>query len=140
MFWLRNKKIIFCHELLTNSSQKHICIQTLYGLRYTARFFCMLGNISCFCCPLLTFQNKLFLKLLSVWIQIRTLGPNCLQIISAETKVATSKERVKYKIKKVVRIAKVIGLDKQKNQHTIVNNFLPIIFSICLGFSKEPSH
>ena len=41
---------------------------------------CMLGNFSCFCCRLLTFQNKLFQKILSgtlseyqtVWIQIRT--------------------------------------------------------------------
>ena len=32
------------------------------------------------------------------------------------------------------------GLDIKKNvQPTIVNIFLPIIFSICLGCSKEPS-
>ena len=32
------------------------------------------------------------------------------------------------------------GLDEQKNQCQIVNIFLPIIFSICFGCSKEPSH
>ena len=33
------------------------------------------------------------------------------------------------------------GVDKQKkNQRKIVNVFLPIIFSICFGYSKEPSH
>ena len=31
------------------------------------------------------------------------------------------------------------GSDK-KNQRKKVNNFLPIIFSICFGCSKEPSH
>ena len=42
--------------------------------------FCMLGNFSCFCCRLLTFQNVLFSKtsfrntinVQTVWIQIRT--------------------------------------------------------------------
>ena len=34
----------------------------------------------------------------------------------------------------------IIGLDKQKFQHTIVNMFLPINFEICFGCSKEPSH
>ena len=33
-----------------------------------------------------------------------------------------------------------IGLDKQKFQRKIINIFLPIIFSMCFGFSKEPSH
>ena len=28
----------------------------------------------------------------------------------------------------------------KKIQHKIVNIFLPIIFSICFGCSKEPSH
>ena len=32
------------------------------------------------------------------------------------------------------------GLDKQKNSRKIVNIFLPIIFSVCFGWSKEPSH
>ena len=32
------------------------------------------------------------------------------------------------------------GLDKQKFQRKIVNIFLTIIFSICSGCSKEPSH
>ena len=32
------------------------------------------------------------------------------------------------------------GLDKQNFQRKIVNIFLPIIFSICFGCSKEPSH
>ena len=31
------------------------------------------------------------------------------------------------------------GLDKQNCQHKIVNIFLHIIFSICFGYSKEPS-
>ena len=34
----------------------------------------------------------------------------------------------------------IISLDKQKNQRKIVNNFLPIIYSICFGCSKYPSH
>ena len=33
-----------------------------------------------------------------------------------------------------------IGLDKPKIQRKIVNIFLSIIFSICFGCSKEPSH
>ena len=33
-----------------------------------------------------------------------------------------------------------IGLDNQNFQRKIVNIFLPIIFSICFGCSKEPSH
>ena len=33
-----------------------------------------------------------------------------------------------------------LGLDKQKKQGKIVNIFLPIIFSICFGCSKEPSN
>ena len=33
-----------------------------------------------------------------------------------------------------------IGLDKQFFQCKIVNMFLPIIFSICFGCSKAPSH
>ena len=32
------------------------------------------------------------------------------------------------------------GLDKQKFAATIVNIFLPIIFNICFGCSKELSH
>ena len=32
------------------------------------------------------------------------------------------------------------GLDKQKFLRKIMNIFLPIIFSICFGCSKEPSH
>ena len=33
------------------------------------------------------------------------------------------------------------GLDKQKTfERKIVNIFLPIIFNICFGCSKEPSH
>ena len=32
------------------------------------------------------------------------------------------------------------GLDKQKNQRKVVNIFLPIVFSLCFGCSKEPSH
>ena len=73
---------------------------------------CMLGNFSCFLCRLLTFfQSQLFQKILSgtlsgcqtVWTQIRTdilsvssdgpdLGPNCLQRLSADDKVVSSKE------------------------------------------------
>ena len=35
----------------------------------------------------------------------------------------------------------ITGLDKQnKIQQKIVNIFLPIIFSICFGCSKEPPH
>ena len=30
-----------------------------------------------------------------------------------------------------------IGLDKQKNEHKIVNIFLPISFNICFGCSKK---
>ena len=33
-----------------------------------------------------------------------------------------------------------IGLDKQKNEHKIVNIFLPISFNICFGCSKKTSH
>ena len=33
-----------------------------------------------------------------------------------------------------------IGLDRHIFGHKIVNNFLPIIFSICFGCTKEPSH
>ena len=33
-----------------------------------------------------------------------------------------------------------IGLDKQNFLRKIVNIFLPIIFSICFGCSKEMSH
>ena len=33
-----------------------------------------------------------------------------------------------------------MGLDKQNCLRKIVNIFLPIIFSICYGYSKEPSH
>ena len=34
----------------------------------------------------------------------------------------------------------ITGLDKKKNQRKIVNIFLPILFGICFGCSKEPSH
>ena len=40
---------------------------------------------------------------------------------------------VKQRVKPLVYI-------KKKIQPTIVNIFLPIIFSICFGCSKEPSH
>ena len=36
--------------------------------------------------------------------------------------------------------SKTVGLDKQNFQHKIVNNFLPISFSISFGFSKELFH
>ena len=35
---------------------------------------------------------------------------------------------------------KIIGLDKQYFQRKIVNIVLRIIFKICFGCSKEPSH
>ena len=35
--------------------------------------------------------------------------------------------------------AYITGLDKQKNQHNIVNISLPINLSICFGCSKKPS-
>ena len=34
----------------------------------------------------------------------------------------------------------IIGLDKQKYLHKIVNICLPIVFTICCGCSKEPSY
>ena len=34
----------------------------------------------------------------------------------------------------------MIDHSNKKNQRKIVNIFLPIIFSICFGCSKEPSH
>ena len=37
-------------------------------------------------------------------------------------------------------IIRIIGLDKQKISAKIVNIFLLIIFNICFGCSKEPSH
>ena len=39
-----------------------------------------------------------------------------------------------------VKIQIDTGLDKKTFQLKIVNIFLPIIFSICFGCSKEPSH
>ena len=46
--------------------------------------------------------------------------------------------------KRVSSYSLVTGLhgleNKKKNKRKIVNNFLPIIFNICFGCSKEPSH
>ena len=60
----------------------------------TSLTFCMLGNLSCFCCRLLTFfQNKLFKKKFfqehdqSVKHSVGPdLGPNCFQRLSTEDK------------------------------------------------------
>ena len=39
-----------------------------------------------------------------------------------------------------ITVEGIDDLDKKKNQHKIVNIFLPIIFSICFVCSKEPPH
>ena len=39
-----------------------------------------------------------------------------------------------------VTYPKIIGLDIQTLEHTIVNIFLSISYNICFGCSKEPSH
>ena len=75
--------------------------------------FCMMGNFSCFFCRLLTFFKITFSKT-SFKNTIRVsngldpdqdrnfvgpnLGTNCLQRLSADKKVAASKERVKMSI------------------------------------------
>ena len=71
---------------------------------------CMLGNFSCFCCRLQTFfKINFFINFFQEHYQSVNglypdedqhsfspdLGPNCLQRLSAEDKVTTSKERVK---------------------------------------------
>ena len=100
----------------------------------------MLGNVSCFWCRLLTFQNKLFLKILlgtlsecqTVWTQIRTdflsvliwvqtvlsvgpdLGPNCLQRLSDISR--WHKERVKCRMQSFLLILFIL---KSKHNHNI---------------------
>ena len=72
----------------------------------------MLGNFLCFCCRLLSIFSKLTFSLNSFKNTIRVsnglepdqdgcsvgpdLDPNCLQRLSADNKVATSMEKVKY--------------------------------------------
>ena len=43
------------------------------------------------------------------------------------------------KLLKARCVVKGIGLDKQHFKSKTVNIFLPIIFKICFGYSKEPS-
>ena len=40
----------------------------------------------------------------------------------------------------VSSLARDTGLDQLKNLRKIVNIFLPIVFNVCFGCSKEPSH
>ena len=58
----------------------HYCMKLNQRILLHQLTLCMLGNFSCLCCRLLTFQNYFFQKILSgalsecqmVWIQIRT--------------------------------------------------------------------
>ena len=67
------------------------------------------------------------------------LGLNCLKGYEQTTEGVTSGKNFRQRVK-VNFLMLHQGLDTQKIQRKILNIFLPIIFSICFGCSKEPSH